>query len=163
MHHSVSTLCCDILQECTNLCCIASTCQLASNAQCSTGLCCNSRTCQLQSYGTMCRVSTGSCDIEEYCSGESHDCPVDTHLRDGSTCNNGSDYCFNGTCQTLDSQCQLHFSEWHTCLSIVNNYYILLTDSSNGDSECYSQLNIVGDNSGNCGYNETHYIPCSPR
>ena len=98
-------------QECTNLCCNATTCQLASGAECSTGSCCDLSTCQMTPYGTTCRASTGQCDITEFCLGDSQDCPVDTYLRDGTSCNGNQDYCFEGTCQTLDSQCQFHFSE----------------------------------------------------
>ena len=102
------------LQECNNPCCNANTCQLASGAQCSSGTCCDLSSCQFRPYGTECRASSSSCDISEYCSGEVQDCPVDTHRRDGTTCNGGNDYCFDGACQTLNSQCQFHFGELGT-------------------------------------------------
>ena len=100
------------LQECTNPCCNANTCQLAAGAECSAGTCCNLATCRFRPYGTTCRLSSGGCDISEFCQGDSQSCPVDTYRRDGTTCNNGNDYCFDGTCQTYNSQCQFHFSEF---------------------------------------------------
>ena len=99
------------IQECTNPCCNANTCQLADNAECSSGTCCDLSTCQHRPYGTSCRSSTGECDIAEFCLGDSQDCPVDTYHRDGTNCNNNNDYCFEGTCQTYNSQCRFHFSE----------------------------------------------------
>ena len=99
------------LQECTNPCCNANTCQLAAGAVCAAGTCCTD-TCQFRPYGTTCRPSNRECDIIEFCQGDSASCPVDTYRRDGSTCNNGNDYCFDGACETYDSQCQFHFSEF---------------------------------------------------
>ena len=99
------------LQECTNPCCNANTCQLAAGAVCAAGTCCTS-TCQFRPYGTTCRPSNRECDIIEFCQGDSASCPADTYRRDGSTCNNGNDYCFDGACETYDSQCDFHFSEF---------------------------------------------------
>ena len=96
-------------QECTNPCCNANTCQLVNEAECSTGTCCDLSTCRFRPYGTQCRSSSGSCDIAEYCSGDVQDCPQDLNRRDASTCNGGNDYCYDGTCQLLDDQCQFHF------------------------------------------------------
>ena len=99
------------MQECTNPCCNASTCQRTSAAQCATGQCCDLETCQLKEYGTPCRASNGSCDIAELCHGNSPECPADHYIRDGTECDGGNHFCFEGICQTLQSQCQLHFSK----------------------------------------------------
>ncbi|MCW1297714.1 MAG: DNRLRE domain-containing protein, partial [Candidatus Parvarchaeota archaeon] len=40
-------------------------------------VCCDSSTCQFKTSGTVCRAAEGVCDIEEYCTGQSADCPVD--------------------------------------------------------------------------------------
>ena len=99
---------CGSEQECTDPCCNAATCQLASGAQCSAGACCTS-TCQFVSYGTECREALGDCDIAEYCSGDSSDCPADDHQRDGISCNNDAGYCVSGMCPTHNAQCQRAF------------------------------------------------------
>ncbi|CAI8048180.1 Disintegrin and metalloproteinase domain-containing protein 8, partial [Geodia barretti] len=136
---------CGSPQECTNQCCNANTCQLASNAECSSGTCCDIATCRLRPYGTQCRSSSSSCDIAEYCSGGTQDCPQDLHRRNTTTCNSGNDYCYDGTCQTHSDQCQFHFA------------------TTPADSSCYSVLNTDGTEGGNCGYTQTAYIACTPR
>ena len=96
------------IQECTDNCCNANTCQLAAGAQCSAGACCNS-TCQFRSYGATCRAATGECDIAEYCSGNSGECPADDHRLDGTACASNTGYCFEGDCPSHDAQCRFHF------------------------------------------------------
>ena len=99
---------CGSEQECTDPCCNAATCQLASGAQCSAGPCCSS-TCQFLSYGTECRAVIGECDIAEYCPGDSADCPSDDHQLDGTSCSGDTGYCNSGMCPTHDAQCQVAF------------------------------------------------------
>ena len=94
--------------ECLDPCCNATTCQLASGAQCSAGACCTS-TCQFVSYGTECRATTGECDIVEYCTGTSSDCPSDVHSLDGTPCDSSMGFCYAGQCPKHDDQCQLAF------------------------------------------------------
>ena len=108
---------CGSAQECTDPCCNAATCQLASGAQCSAGPCCTSM-CQFVSYGTQCRASLGDCDIAEFCPGDSADCPDDEHQRDGISCNSDAGYCSSGMCPTHDAQCQLAFG-MTVCVCII--------------------------------------------
>ena len=119
---------CGSAQECTDPCCDAATCQLASGAQCRAGPCCTS-TCQFESYGTECRAALGECDIAEYCLGDSGECPSNEHRLDGTTCNSNTSYCYSGMCPTHDAQCQRAFGT--LCLryyvSIVSWYIIVLT------------------------------------
>ena len=102
---------CNVMQECDNPCCNASTCQRTTTAQCASGECCDLLSCQVKPYGQPCRESNGYCDIVEFCEGNSPNCPGDYYLRDGTECDEGNYYCFEGTCQTLLHQCQLHFSK----------------------------------------------------
>ena len=99
---------CGSTQECTDPCCNAATCQLASGAQCSAGPCCTS-TCQFESYGIECRAALGECDIAEYCLGDSSECPSDEIIPDGTTCNSNTGFCYAGVCPTHDAQCQRAF------------------------------------------------------
>ena len=96
------------LQECTDPCCNASSCQLVLDAQCRVGECCQSN-CQFMEYGTVCRPASNECDIEEYCTGDNADCPKNVYLQDLSLCMGNDTFCFLGECQTRDNQCQHHF------------------------------------------------------
>lgn len=95
-------------QECTDPCCNATSCTLRQGAQCSEGPCC-SDSCQFLEVGTTCRAATQECDIMEYCSGSSSDCPRDVYRQDGTPCNQSLEFCFSGVCQSLDAQCQRFF------------------------------------------------------
>ena len=100
-----------VIQECTDPCCNATNCQLAEGAQCRSGLCCDSSTCQYIDYGTTCRDSTGECDITEYCSGESSECPQDVALQDAAPCGQDQGFCFSAQCRTYNQQCQQFFGK----------------------------------------------------
>ena len=58
---------------------------------------------------TPCRPTQDSeCDLEEFCDGSSEWCPLDTYKRDGTPCyNRGDAYCYDGKCNSHDSQCHL--------------------------------------------------------
>lgn len=60
---------------------------------------------QLKQAGTMCRSAAGSCDLPEYCTGGSPYCPSNVYLLDGSSCQYGHAYCYNGMCLTHEQQC----------------------------------------------------------
>ncbi len=90
---------------CTNPCCDSSICNLVSRAECAHGVCCNTSTCQILAGGTVCRAGTGECDITEYCTGSSNECPKDYFKLDGSPCATNTGYCSNGTCPTHRAQC----------------------------------------------------------
>ena len=108
------------IQECADPCCDATTCGLAVGAECTKGECCTN-TCQFKSADTVCRASSGNCDIKERCTGQSADCPADVYLQDGSSCNNNQAFCFSGQCRTYNTQCQKHFrTSKHTfCINII--------------------------------------------
>ena len=93
-----------------NPCCDPTTCQFKSGAVCddSNDDCCTS--CQLSSSSHVCRPSTGECDPQETCSGNSATCPADVTAPDGQTCtsSNGTTglTCASGTCTSRDQQCK---------------------------------------------------------
>jgi len=60
---------------------------------------------QLKPAGTLCRESSNSCDLPEFCSGASPHCPANVYLHDGHACHNVEGYCYNGICQTHEQQC----------------------------------------------------------
>jgi hypothetical protein len=143
---------CGSRQECDDPCCNPSTCRPREGAQCTRGQCCTS-TCQFKAYGTTCRSADGGCDIEEYCSGESSECPTDVYKQDGSACNSNGAYCFSGECQTYDDQCQYHFasSEQHSrykeCLMLLvgkQSICIIKHDQNTPDHPlCLQSLNCA--------------------
>ena len=42
----------------------------------------------------MCRKGMSECDLDEYCSGKSGECPENMYRRDGMTCRGGQGYCY---------------------------------------------------------------------
>lgn len=92
-----------------NPCCDAKTCKFTTDSVCDPANedCCTN-SCQFANAGTVCRASTGLCDPEEKCSGDSSLCPKDKHQDDGSDC--GEDgkglTCASGQCTSRDQQCR---------------------------------------------------------
>ena len=76
---------------------------------CLPGECCNLQTCSMKPKYTLCRPTQDSeCDTEEFCDGSSEWCPLDTYKRDGTPCyNRGDAYCYDGKCNSHNSQCYL--------------------------------------------------------
>ena len=105
-------------ESCTDdPCCEAKTCKFKAGAVCDDANedCC--RHCQFASAGTVCRPSTGSCDPQEVCPGNSGICPTDTNAPDGQKCSipsnsstQGIDLgdleCASGQCTSRDLQCR---------------------------------------------------------
>ena len=98
-----------------NSCCDAETCKFIGNAVCDDAneSCCED--CQFASSQKVCRESTGSCDPEERCTGESPLCPTDQTASDGDSCTipdigeAGKDenlQCASGQCTSRDHQCR---------------------------------------------------------
>lgn len=89
-----------------NTCCDAATCKFTTNSVCdpSNEDCCTS-SCQFSSSGTVCRASTGLCDPQETCTGNSSTCPTDENAPDGTDCGSGLS-CASGQCTSRDQQCQ---------------------------------------------------------
>ncbi|KAK2768442.1 hypothetical protein FQN54_000297 [Arachnomyces sp. PD_36] len=90
-----------------NTCCDAKTCKYASGAVCDDANedCC--RDCQFASSNTVCRASTGECDPEELCTGDTSICPNDVQSPDGDSCGDDGDglTCASGECTSRDMQC----------------------------------------------------------
>ncbi|KAE8372161.1 Metallo-peptidase family M12-domain-containing protein [Aspergillus bertholletiae] len=114
---------CDCGENCgENSCCDGSTCRFRDGAVCddSAGPCCTN--CQFASSSTVCREGTGSCDIQETCTGNSSSCPTDRYAPDGQACGNSSDlFCAGGECTSRDMQCQQLLNTNRTGVSSCNN------------------------------------------
>lgn len=126
---------CGKLQECleNDSCCDPRTCRFKIDAQCTSGACCDR--CRFRPKGFVCRKSRGECDLPEYCSGATNQCPPDVHKQNGFSCSSGQGYCFLGQCPLHDAQCA---ELWGS-------------DARNSDRLCYSSFNVNGTRRGNCG------------
>ncbi|KAM4526537.1 zinc metalloproteinase-disintegrin-like VMP-III [Fundulus diaphanus] len=134
---------CGTAEECNNPCCDASTCRLTEGSRCAHGECCES--CQLKASGSICRSSAGDCDLPEYCSGASPDCPEDSFEMNGKPCyDQRPGYCYNGRCPTPAQQCWRLFGE----------------GAKEAPDVCFN-LNRQGKEGANCGRDGLGFIPCS--
>ncbi|XP_051755356.1 disintegrin and metalloproteinase domain-containing protein 33 isoform X2 [Ctenopharyngodon idella] len=133
-------------EECTNDCCHPSNCTLKVDAQCAHGVCCED--CKLKQAGTMCRGPAGACDLPEYCTGGSPYCPSNVYLLDGSSCQRGHAYCYNGMCLTHEQQC---LQLWGYGAQPAHD-------------ACFQDVNAAGNAFGNCG-KDSHgnYMKCEKR
>lgn len=60
--------------------------------------------------GTPCRGSADACDLPEFCNGTGAFCPDDFYIMDGQSCQDEAAYCYEGRCQTYNSQCRTLFA-----------------------------------------------------
>ncbi|CAB3401124.1 unnamed protein product [Caenorhabditis bovis] len=123
--------------KCDNKCCDGSTCKLIGDAICATGDCCDLKTCKPKPRATVCRAAVGICDLDEYCNGETNDCPADFFVQNGATCpGRENEYCYEGGCGSRNDQCAKLWGP----------------TGSGADKNCYRR-NTEGNIYGNCGYN----------
>ncbi|XP_067844328.1 disintegrin and metalloproteinase domain-containing protein 23-like [Heptranchias perlo] len=133
---------CGMRVECYGTCC--KKCSLANGAHCSNGPCCN-YTCQFLKRGHECRDAVNDCDITEYCSGDSGQCPPNLHKQDAYSCDINQGRCFGGECKTRDNQCKLIWG----------------SKAMGSDKFCYEKLNTEGTEKGNCGKDGDKWLQCS--
>ncbi|XP_035187563.1 disintegrin and metalloproteinase domain-containing protein 23 isoform X8 [Oxyura jamaicensis] len=135
---------CGFRMECYADCC--KKCSLSNGAHCSDGPCCNT-SCLVSFFprGYDCRYAVNECDIAEFCTGDSGQCPPNLHKQDGYACDSNQGRCYNGECKTRDNQCK----------------YIWGSKSSGSDKFCYEKLNTEGTKKGNCGKDGDRWIQCS--
>ncbi|KAF7665878.1 hypothetical protein LDENG_00131080 [Lucifuga dentata] len=120
-------------EECMNPCCNATTCTLKGDAVCAHGQCCED--CRLKPAGTLCRESSNSCDLPEFCTGVNPHCLANVYLHDGHACHSVEGYCYNGICQTHEQQC---ITLWGP-------------GAKPAPGICFERVNSAGDPYGNCG------------
>ncbi|NXC21104.1 ADA23 protein, partial [Corythaeola cristata] len=133
-------------RECYADCC--KKCSLSNGAHCSDGPCCN--TSCLVSYD--CRYAVNECDIAEFCTGDSGQCPPNLRKQDGYACDSNQNCC-NKLCK---------FSRLSCCQWKVHSFFLSSsTESSGSDKFCYEKLNTEGTKKGNCGKDGDRWIQCS--
>ncbi|XP_035527384.1 disintegrin and metalloproteinase domain-containing protein 8-like [Morone saxatilis] len=134
---------CGTVEECRNPCCDASTCRLTEGSQCAHGQCCDN--CQVKAAGSVCRKSASGCDLPEYCTGVSEDCPEDSFEMNGKPCyDQAQGYCYNGRCPTHEQQCWRLFGP----------------GTRVGSDMCFN-LNKRGEKGANCGKTQFGYARCT--
>ncbi|KYB25295.1 hypothetical protein TcasGA2_TC034399 [Tribolium castaneum] len=137
---------CGTIDECPSVdpCCDPITCKLTTEAQCASGPCCDN--CMLKQRGVVCREPSNECDLPEYCSGDSGECPVDVFKKNGHLCGYKG-YCFNGVCPTLALQCQSIWGYGGTA----------------ADDQCFEKFNSKGSINGHCGsVGSNTFVKCAP-
>lgn len=98
------------------------------------------QTCNLKDAATPCRPSSNECDLPEYCTGESAQCPEDTFKLDTEMCNNEKSFCHQGFCE-LQSKCTPKKSN-----SIRNKYLTCYSKNSHLINENnYCKTNTLSD------------------
>ncbi|NWV64399.1 ADA20 protein, partial [Malurus elegans] len=124
--------------------CCRANCTFTAGSVCASGKCC--KNCKILPAGTVCRASTGSCDLPEYCNGISPRCPLDVYVQDGAPCEDGGVYCYNGKCSSHGEQCQRLFGKHARVAPLA----------------CFKAVNTQGDRFGNCGIRDNiHFTKCS--
>ncbi|GAB5578879.1 disintegrin and metalloproteinase domain-containing protein 12 isoform X2 [Prionailurus iriomotensis] len=108
----------------------------------------NSLSFQLKPAGTACRDSSNSCDLPEFCTGASPQCPANVYLHDGHPCQGVDGYCYNGICQTHEQQC---VTLWGP-------------GAKPAPGICFERVNSAGDPYGNCGKDfKSSFAKCEMR
>nr|XP_008121636.1 PREDICTED: disintegrin and metalloproteinase domain-containing protein 26A-like [Anolis carolinensis] len=103
-------------QVCQRSGCCLKDCTLKLNTSCYYGSCC--KKCKVSIEGTLCREAVNECDLPEYCSGDSADCPADVYKMDGIPC--GTDHhCYFGACLDLQHHCTVLFGQGKTRSSLT--------------------------------------------
>ncbi|XP_047633385.1 disintegrin and metalloproteinase domain-containing protein 19 isoform X4 [Phacochoerus africanus] len=85
--------------------------------------------------GTLCREQARQCDLPEFCTGKSPHCPTNFYQMDGTPCEGGQAYCYNGMCLTYQEQCQQLWGP----------------GARPAPDLCFEKVNVAGDTFGNCG------------
>ncbi|XP_042315952.1 disintegrin and metalloproteinase domain-containing protein 9-like isoform X2 [Sceloporus undulatus] len=130
------------LSDCRRNGCCQENCKSKPDIDCLYGSCCEK--CKFSEEGTVCREAMSECDLPEYCNGTSAECPPDLYKQDGMPCSDGNS-CFLGDCLNLHKHCIALFGK----------------DAQQAPLSCFKELNMRGDQSGNCGGDGETYIKCN--
>ncbi|XP_067286026.1 disintegrin and metalloproteinase domain-containing protein 8 [Pseudorasbora parva] len=133
---------CGTVEECENPCCDPKTCRLTEGSRCAYGECCEN--CQIKDAGSLCRAVVNECDVPEYCTGLSEQCPENDFKMNGIPCSSGLGYCYNGQCPTHLQHCQ---RLWGTNAKVASDI-------------CFNR-NTFGKNDSHCGKTKDGYRACT--
>nr|D8VNS0.1 RecName: Full=Zinc metalloproteinase-disintegrin-like; AltName: Full=Snake venom metalloproteinase; Short=SVMP; Flags: Precursor [Cerberus rynchops]ADJ51055.1 venom metalloproteinase [Cerberus rynchops] len=122
---------CGSPQDCQSTCCDAATCRLRDGAQCDTEECCEQ--CRFRRAGTVCRAAKDDCDVAEFCTGRTADCPMDGLQRNGEPCQHNQGYCYNGKCPIMTNQC---IALWGPDATVSQDGCFHFNENGQGDLYC---------------------------
>ncbi|KAL1264011.1 hypothetical protein QQF64_004366 [Cirrhinus molitorella] len=122
---------CGTVEECENPCCDPMTCRLTEGSKCALGDCCEN--CQIKTAESLCRAPVNECDVPEYCTGLSVQCPENDFKMNGIPCNSGQGYCYNGQCPTHLQHCQ---RLWGTGAKVAADACFFRNTFGRNDSHC---------------------------
>uniref|UniRef100_A0A8C9EPI5 ADAM metallopeptidase domain 23 n=1 Tax=Pavo cristatus TaxID=9049 RepID=A0A8C9EPI5_PAVCR len=74
--------------------------------------------------GYDCRYAVNECDIAEFCTGDSGQCPPNLHKQDGYACDSNQGRCYNGECKTRDNQCKYIWGSSRLTFTTLNIFYL---------------------------------------
>ncbi|XP_078588460.1 disintegrin and metalloproteinase domain-containing protein 12-like [Branchiostoma floridae x Branchiostoma japonicum] len=135
---------CGTVEECNSTCCDPTSCTLLPGAVCDMGECCQD--CQLKTSGGLCRQQTTDCDLAEYCTGQSPQCPDNQFIQNGIPCQGTEAYCFNGGCFTHTDQCRTLWGD----------------GADKAHDMCFQSVNLRADQYGHCGMDQDgNYLACA--
>ena len=112
---------------------------LESGEQCddgntTNGDCCSS-TCQYESASTVCRASSGACDVAETCTGTGATCPADSVRSNGYVCAVKTGQCdANDTCDGTTKSCNEAYASSGT--SCNDGLFCNIDETCNGAGAC---------------------------
>ncbi|KAM9607633.1 disintegrin and metalloproteinase domain-containing protein 21-like [Trichechus inunguis] len=133
---------CGSFKYCTKDPCCLANCMLSPGALCAFGLCC--KHCKFLPPGELCRQQVNECDLPEWCTGISHQCPQDLYVQDGIPCLEEG-YCYENRCNNRNKQCREIFGK----------------EAKSANQRCYKEINTQGDRFGHCGINGSMYVKCA--
>ncbi|XP_006864606.1 PREDICTED: disintegrin and metalloproteinase domain-containing protein 29-like [Chrysochloris asiatica] len=133
---------CGSYKNCAKDPCCLPNCMLSPGSLCAFGLCC--KDCMFLPSGELCRQQVNECDLPEWCTGKSHQCPQDLYVQDGISCLDEG-YCYEKRCNNRNEQCKGIFGK----------------EAKNANQICYKEMNTRGDRFGHCGINGSIYTKCA--
>ncbi|XP_037687543.1 disintegrin and metalloproteinase domain-containing protein 29-like [Choloepus didactylus] len=99
---------CGSLKQCYGNPCCETNCRLTAGSVCNVGECCTN--CTYSPSGTLCRPIINICDLPEYCTGNTFQCPDNFYLQDGTPCTEEG-YCYRGNCTDRNMHCREIFGK----------------------------------------------------
>jgi hypothetical protein len=81
--------------------------EIGEECEGSQGSCCNATSCKFLTSSTKCRSANGDCDVEEFCTGFSSNCPPDSYLQENNACKSSllCDVEIDSTCSGKSPEC----------------------------------------------------------
>lgn len=146
-----------------NNCCDPNTCKFKDGAQCddSNEECCNN--CRFSGNDVTCRASTGPCDYDIKCPGDSSVCPPPRFKENGESCSlpdssHSGLTCISGHCTSRDLQCVTLMG--NTTLTLNGNI-VNVTRGCSDDFSC--RLSCVDPKFGDmCIYTSQNFLDGTP-